>query len=482
MARNDGLPVVIDGVSTAKVGCRVEVRLGNPRNGWSVAALGECGMLTSEFTTARLFGAVTRPLQAFFRLEAASGLLLLFCAAVALLWANLSPESYGAAFDYPLALGAGGFLVTFSLRALINDGFMAIFFFLVGMEIKRELVAGELNTVAKASLPAIAAVGGMVLPAGIFLAFNWGGPGQHGWGIPMATDIAFCIGILTLLKDRVPRALVVFVTALAIFDDIGGILVIALFYGHGVSVPWLEGAVALIALLVAMNRFNVTNGLLYSLVGMGLWYALHHGGIHATVAGVVLGLSIPARPRRASREVLRELARHLSEVEQKRSDTEIDAAEVLAIEEKLEDLQAPINRFVHLLHPFVAFFIMPVFALANSGVSLRGAGVSGMVGPVALGVAVGLFVGKQLGIFALTILAVKLRLAPMPAGASPMQLYGVSVIAGIGFTVALFIAALAYRDGADLLVQAKMGILAGSLAAGVAGYLLLRFAEPSEGA
>ena len=397
------------------------------------------------------------------------------CAVIALVWANLNPESYRATFDYPLVVGAGGAVGTFTLRALINDGLMAIFFFVVGMEIKRELVVGELNSLAKASLPAIAAVGGMVLPAGIFLAFNGGGPGQRGWGIPMATDIAFCVGILTILKDRVPRALVVFVTALAIFDDIGGILVIALFYGHGLNIGWLLGAGALTLVLFGMNRANVINGIAYAVVGAGLWYALHHGGIHATISGVVLGLMIPTKPRRASREVLRELACHVSELDRKPPDEDLDGAEILAIEEELEDLQAPVQRFVHLLHPFVAFLIMPVFALANSGVSIRGAGISSLAAPVALGTAAGLFVGKQFGIFGLTVLAVKLGLAPMPGGASRMQLFGVSVIAGIGFTVALFIAGLAFQGTVELLDQAKAGILLGSLAAGLAGYVLLRF-------
>lgn len=436
--------------------------------------------MTSDRARVRLFGAVVRPLQAFLHLEAASGILLLFCAVVALVWANLHLASYQATFEYPLVLGVGGSVSTFTVRNLINDGFMAIFFFVVGMEIKRELVVGELNSVPKASLPAIAALGGAFLPAGIFLAFNWGGPGQRGWGIPMATDIAFCIGILTFLKDRVPKALVVFVTALAIFDDIGGVLVIAFFYGHGLSVPWLIGAGALTLVLFAMNRAYVINGLAYAPVGAGLWYAIHHGGIHATISGVVLGIMIPARPQRASREVLRELAEHVSLLDQKAPDEELDGAEILAIEEKLEDLQAPVQRFVHLLHPFMAFFIMPIFALANSGVSMAGAGISSLVAPVALGTAAALFVGKQVGIFGLTMLAVKLRLAPMPGNASRMQLFGVSVIAGVGFTVALFIAALAYPDAVEFLDQAKMGILLGSLAAGLVGFLLLRFTRSSQ--
>jgi Na+:H+ antiporter, NhaA family len=438
--------------------------------------------MTVDRASVRIFGVVARPLQAFLHLEAASGVLLLACAVVALAWSNLHPDSYFGVFDYPLVVGAGGASATFTLKTFINDGLMAIFFLVVGMEIKRELVVGELNTVAKASLPAIAALGGMIVPAVIFLAFNWGGTGQRGWGIPMATDIAFCVGILTFLKNRVPRALIVFVTALAIFDDIGGILVIALFYGHGLSVAWLLGAGGACVLLFVMNEVRVTSAVAYGLVGVALWYALQHGGVHATIAGVVLGLMIPARPQRVAREVLRELGEHVSGLEKKQRDEDLDAAELLMIEEKLEELGSPVQRFMHSLHPLVAFLIMPVFALANSGVSIRSAGVSSLAAPVALGAATGLFVGKQLGIFGLTILAVKLHLAPMPGNASLAKLYGVSVIAGVGFTVALFIAALAYHDAPDLLDQAKMGILLGSFAAGLFGFLILRLASRSEGA
>ncbi|HLE71701.1 MAG TPA: Na+/H+ antiporter NhaA [Vicinamibacteria bacterium] len=427
--------------------------------------------------TEQLFGIVVRPLQAFLRLEAASGILLLISAAAALTWANLDSRTYHAVFDYALALGAGGEVKSFTVRELINDGLMTIFFFVVGMEIKRELVVGELNTVAKATLPAFAALGGMALPAGIYLLFNASGQGRAGWGIPMATDIAFCIGILTLLKDRVPHALVVFVTALAIFDDIGGILVIALFYGHGLSLPWLLGAVGSASLLAWMNRRYVTNGMAYGAVGACLWYALHHGGIHPTVAGVLLGLSIPTRTRRPLRDILRELRDHVTQLFDRSSDEELDAAEILMIEEKLEDLEAPLYRFEHLWHPFMAFFIMPVFALANSGVSLEGIGLSALGAPVALGTTLGLFAGKQLGIFAFTALAVRLGLAPIPGKASWLKLYGVSLIAGIGFTVALFIAALAFGGAPVLLEEAKLGILVGSLLAGGVGFLVLRLSR-----
>jgi NhaA family Na+:H+ antiporter len=427
----------------------------------------------------QIFGVVVRPIQAFLGREAASGILLLACAVIALLWANLDAASYGSVFDCPLSLGAGGETTRFTVRHLINDGLMAIFFFVVGMEIKRELVTGELNTVGKATLPAVAALGGIVLPAAIFLAFNWGGEGRAGWGIPMATDIAFCVGILTLLKGRVPHGLIVFVTALAIFDDIGGIIVIALFYGHGLSVPWLLGAGVLGLVLRVMNRAHVKSALAYGVVGIALWYALHHGGIHATIAGVILGLTIPARSQRPPREVLSNLSEHVSALDRKAPDEELDAAEILSIEERLEDLQAPVQRFIHQFHPFVAFLIMPLFALANSGVSLAGEGLSTLVAPVTLGTAIGLFVGKQVGIFGLTLLAVRLRLAPMPGAASTAKLYGVSVLSGIGFTVALLIASLAYPNDPVLLGEAKVGVLFGSLVAGIAGFAILRLIPKS---
>jgi len=419
-------------------------------------------------------GVLLRPLQAFLQLEAASGILLLACAAAALVWANVHDASYRAVFDHPLAIGLGGAIHTFSPRALINDGLMTLFFFVVGMEIKRELAVGELSSLAQASLPAVAAAGGMIVPACLYLAFNWGGPGRVGWGIPMATDIAFCVGILTLLRDRVPRSLVVFVTALAIFDDIGSILVIAFFYGDGPQLTWLLGAAALSLVLVAMGRQHVRSGAAYALVGCGLWYTLHHGGVHATIAGVILGLCIPARARRNPREVLEELDTQVHSLVGKPADEELEGVEIDRLERQLEQMQAPLNRFVHLLHPVAAFGVMPLFALANTGVSLRGLGVASLATPVALGVGLGLFVGKQVGIFGITLLSVRLGLARIPGRESLKKLFGVSVLAGVGFTVSLFISALAYADAPLLLDQAKLGVLVGSLLAGVAGYAILR--------
>jgi NhaA family Na+:H+ antiporter len=423
-----------------------------------------------------LFRAALFPLQAFFRLEASSGILLALSAVVAMVWAN-SPwaGAYNALFDAHLELGLDGMRAGFSFRELVNDGLMTLFFFVVGMEIKRELTSGELRTFSRALLPLIAALGGMVVPALLYIAFNHGTPSMAGWAIPMATDIAFAIGCLTLVKARVGHGLVVFLTALAIFDDIGGILVIALFYGTGLHVEWLLVSAGVLAVLLVLNRFYVRSGMVYLLAGAALWYAMHHGGIHATLSGVALGLFIPALPTRGGREVLEELAGFASQCVREVGDEQVRGAQILYIEERLEDLEPPLNRFVHLWHPYVAYGIVPLFALANSGISLEGMGWGDLLKPLPLGIIVGLFVGKQLGIFLFTWAAVKARVSAMPGGAGLGQLHGVAVVAGIGFTVALFVAGLAFLQEPDLLREAKLGILVGSLLSAVVGYVLLRF-------
>jgi NhaA family Na+:H+ antiporter len=410
---------------------------------WSRAArnatipdLGEEGALDDVRNTTRAaISAAAGPVQAFFRTEAAGGIVLLACALAALGWANLAGESYRLVFHTPVSVGFGSSLAQFTLVQLANDALMAIFFFLVGMEIKHELVDGELRTLPQALLPGIAALGGMVVPVAVYLAFNAEGAGRAGWGIAMATDIAFCIGILTLLRSRVSHALVVFVTALAIFDDIGGILVIALFYGEGLDAGGLAAAAVLAAVLVAMSRARVRRAVAWAAAGVLLWIALHRAGIHATIAGVALGLAIPARP---------------------------DGAE-----------EAPLARFERALHPWVAFAIMPLFALANAGLDLGALDASRLGGGVAVGTALALLVGKPVGILAFALAAVKLGVAPLPRETSVAKLLGAAMVAGIGFTVALFIATLAFPEGSALLDEAKAGILAGSLLAGVAGAAVL---------
>ncbi len=384
------------------------------------------------------FRTVIGPLREFFRDEAAGGVLLLLATIAALVAANS-----GAAGFYERFAGGRVPGLDVEVHALVNDGLMALFFLVVGLEIKRELVEGELSSVRSAILPAIAALGGMLVPALIYAGFNHGRPGAHGWAIPMATDIAFAIGCLTLLKDRVPSGLVVFLTALAIFDDIGGIVVIALFYGHGFRPLWLLGIGAAAAAIVWLGRRGLDRTLPILAAGLVLWILFERSGIHATMAGVLLGVLVPVRS---------------------------------------SDGGEPAERMIRLLHPLVAFGIVPLFALVNAGVSLRGLTAADLLGPVSIGSALGLWLGKQAGIFAFTWAAVRLRVAPVPGGATLAQLHGVSLVGGIGFTVALFIATLAFAEQPELLRQAKVGILCGSLVAGVCGLVVLRTVRPAAAA
>ncbi len=416
---------------------------------------------------------VLGPIRTFIRMEAAGGIALFVAALLAFVVAN-SPwhQGFERLWTTPVELAFGELGFQVSLRRFIDDGLMTIFFFVVGMEIKRELIEGELRTVRRAMLPAIAATGGVLLPAIIFYSLNRGTAGERGWAIPMATDIAFSIGCLILLGKRVSRGLLVFLTALAIFDDIAGILVIAFFYGGGLSVPGLVW-VAVVGLAVyGAGRLGVENALLYTAGGVALWIALHHAGVHGTLAGVLLGLLVPAVTRRPVREVLAGLREHslrTLEVSER-----LDTSDLLYVSDEVREAVPPLQRFEHALHPWVAFLIMPLFGLANSGVSVAGMSIKDLTGSVFLGVAVGLFVGKQLGIFAFTWGAVKLGAAELPGGAPWRSVYGVAMVAGVGFTVALFIANLAFGGEPKLLDEARLGVLVGSLVSGVSGMLVLR--------
>lgn len=374
-------------------------------------------------------------IRALLRGDALGGALLLVAAVVALVWANVAPASYGAVFDDHLPL-----------RQIVNEGLMTLFFFMVGMEIKREVVAGELDSLAKAALPAVAALGGMLLPVAVFLLFAGSGDGRAGWGVPMATDIAFCVGLLRLLEGRVPRSLIAFITALAVFDDIGGILVIAIFFGHGLSLVWLVAAGIVVALTLLLSRRSPRPNLVYGVAGVALWATFHESGLHATLAGVVMGLLIPVR---------RGPPAHAQEVAG----------------------PSPVDHLIHFVHPVVTLVVLPLFALANAGVTVTGLAPGDLFSGLSWGTALALFAGKQLGVFAFTWGAVRAGWAPRPRGASWRQVYGVSILAGVGFTVALFMASLAFADAPVLHQQAKLGILIGSFAAGVAGFWFLRAAS-----
>ncbi|HET6681543.1 MAG TPA: Na+/H+ antiporter NhaA [Gemmatimonadaceae bacterium] len=436
---------------------------------------------------------VIRPFQEFAHAEASGGILLLVCAVAAVIWAN-SPwaASYFDMWETRLVIQAPFFALNETLHHLVNDGLMAVFFLLVGLEIKRELLVGELSSARQAALPIAAAIGGMLVPALIFAAFNAGTPALRGWGIPMATDIAFAIGVLSLVGSRVPVGLKVFLTALAIVDDMGAVLVIALFYNTGVAWGALGGAAIVLGALVALNMAGVRRPMVYMILGVVLWYLFLRSGVHATVAGVLLAMTIPARTRIAPREFLdrgRALMDDFDAADGDNDDTQVvltsraHVEAIHAIESAAEEVQAPLQRVEDALHGPVAFFIMPLFALVNAGVALDSGALAALAGPIALGVMVGLVIGKLLGILLFTWLAVRMGLCVLPVGASVRALIGVAALGGIGFTMSLFIAGLAF-PGAVELDAAKVGILVGSVVAGVVGWAVLRGVgrgEPSVG-
>lgn len=420
-----------------------------------------------------LFAQLILPVQRFFHTEAAAGIVLALATAAALIWANVIDEaSYRALVDTPVAFSVARFGAQQPVALVINDLLMTIFFFLVGLEIKHELTHGHLRTRRQALLPLFAAAGGMIIPALIYFTFNRTGPAAAGWAVPMATDIAFAAGVLTLLKKRVASSVPVFLIALAIFDDIGGVLVIAAFYGKGIH--WLALLFAALACLggVVILRKS-TQPLVILLLGAIMWMLFHEAGIHATLAGVALGLMVPADADRPARDVLTELNTHTSALLQKPADESIDNAEVQSIEAVLVRMEPPVLRLVRLLHPWVAFGIVPAFAFANAGVRFVGVPMDTLLAPVAVGIFLGLVIGKLVGVFVATFIAVKANVSSLPSGMDTRTLVGVSALAGIGFTVALFIANLAFAGQPILLTQAKIGILAGSLVATLLGALVL---------
>lgn len=431
------------------------------------------------------FERIVRPLTVFAKFEASGGILLICCTVISLVWAN-SPwaGSYFHLRHTELVLGFGSARLSEPLEFWINDGLMAVFFLLVGLEIKREMLAGELASFQKASLPIAAALGGMVVPALIYALLNRGGAGAAGWGIPMATDIAFALGVLALLGDRVPASLKVFLAALAIADDIGAVLVIAVFYTAKIS--WISLAVggAFLVALMTMNRSGARHPLIYTLLGLGLWLAFLKSGVHATVAGVLLAMTIPVRTRIEGSEFLARSEMILAGFRSAEaagetipaSATKIHALE--AIESICERAQSPLQRFEHALAPWIKHFIMPVFALANAGVVLGHGAAAAMVAPISLGVICGLVLGKPIGIAAFSWLATRSGVAALPDGVGWRQILGVGMIGGIGFTMSLFLAALAFGNTPEL-ETAKVGVLCASAISGISGALvLLRGGKP----
>ena len=425
---------------------------------------------------------IYQPFKVFAANKLAGAFLLMAAAVVAIVWAN-SPwsETYDAWLSAPFAVTVHGVGLEKPILLWINDGLMAVFFFVVGLEIKRELMAGQLSSVRRAALPAIAAIGGMVVPALLYWALNAGAPTASGWGIPMATDIAFALGVLALLGDRVPLGLKIFLTALAIVDDIGAVLVIAIFYTDDVALVSLGIGAALYALAVIFNRAHVRSPLIYFILGALVWLAFLKSGVHATVAALLMSFAIPSRTRVDGEGFVKRLESRIAELRKVGvpSDRGINTLEQQHIMDDIDaavsDGSSPLLRLEHALVPMVTFLVMPVFALANAGVTVEGSLAEAVASPVVLGIVIGLFVGKQLGVTVFAWAAVRLGIADLPPGVNWPQIYGVSLLAGIGFTMSLFIAGLAFSDPATLQL-AKVGILGASLVSGVAGFLVVRWA------
>lgn len=386
-----------------------------------------------------------RTFREFIQLESSGGIILFATAVLALIVSNTPLEVYyHALFDMPVTVEVGALKLSKPFLLWVNDGFMSVFFLLVGLEIKREMFEGELSSIKKAILPAMAAIGGMVVPALIYIYFNKGNAvAMQGWAIPTATDIAFSLGILMLLGTRIPVSLKILLTAIAIFDDIGAIVVIAVFYTKDISLDLLLLSAGFIIVLALLNRFKVVRYTPYVLVGIALWVCVLKSGVHATLAGIILAFSIPLR-----------------------------------VSKKPGDDISPVRNLEHRLHPWVAFGILPIFAFANAGVSFAGITIEHIFNPVPIGIALGLFVGKQIGICLASYLSIVTGIAKMPHGTSYLGIYGVSLIAGIGFTMSLFIGTLAFGvEPGDYAFLVRMGVIAGSLASGLLGYFVLRWSH-----
>lgn len=420
-----------------------------------------------------------QPIVEFTHAQASSGIVLMACAAIALIWAN-SPwaESYFHLWETPVGFVFGPYAIEKTLHHWINDGLMAVFFLLVGLEIKREIIVGELSSIRQAALPIAAAIGGMIVPALLYLAFNVGTPAAKGWGIAMATDIAFSLGALALLGSRAPLSLKIFLTAFAIVDDLGAVIVIALFYTASIDMTSVMVAAGAFFGLLLLNYMGVRKLFAFALLGIVLWFALLNSGIHATIAGVLLALTIPTRIRldpgdfmRRNEELLEEFQTTEAQDQEPILDERRQGA-LRAIEAACEEVQMPLQRMEHSLHGWVNLMIMPIFALANAGVSFAGFEAKALAEPITLGVLVGLVVGKPVGIVAASWIAVKAGVAQLPQGISWLQIVGAGILGGIGFTMALFIANLAFGTNGDL-EKAKVGILIASALAGFVGVWLL---------
>lgn len=417
----------------------------------------------------------------FIKEESWGGFLLIFATIIALVWANSGFYNF---YNYlwnemELGISLGNFELNKSLHYWINDGLMAIFFFMIGLELKREILAGELSSFKKASLPIGAAIGGMLVPAAIYVVFNYNNPQyMNGWGIPMATDIAFALGIMSLLGKKVPTSLKVFLTALAIADDLGAILVIAIFYTETIHLAELINAGVFIIVLVIANRLGVRRTAFYAIVGfVGVWLSFLYSGVHATIAGVLIALTIPVRTKIPENKYIDNLCVLLDKFEKTKPNnksllTQKQAHLISDIEKLSDDAHTPLQKLEHALHPIAAYFILPIFALSNAGVRIQGNILDLILHPIAIGIMLGLIIGKSIGISIVSKLMVKFKWASLPEGVSWKHIYGASLFAGIGFTMSIFIAHLAFVNE-EFVEIAKVGIFVASFIAAIVGVILL---------
>ena len=406
-------------------------------------------------------------------LEVAGGLVLLAASIVALLWANLATGAYLDFWSTELTVRVGDLVVVEDLQHVVNDGLMAIFFLVIGLEVKRELVTGELSTRQAALLPAFAALGGVVLPALLFIGLSGGGDAARGWGIPMATDVAFALAALAALGRRVPTALIAFLLGVAVIDDIVAILVVAVYYTDAVTLSWLAAALCGLAAVYALQRLGIRYLGVYIVLGFVVWFATLESGVHATIAGVALGLLTPIRPFQQPAAVSVEAIRTAEATDDAPDDPDADAAQWRRLSWLSREAISPLERVEHGLHPWSSFLVLPIFALANAGIVLdRGSLSAALETPVTLAVAVGLIAGKTIGLTAGAALAVRLGLSALPPGVRWAHILGVGALAGIGFTVSLFITELAFADP-DAVAAAKIGVLGGSILAAALGMTLL---------
>ena len=428
----------------------------------------------------KAFKRVSTPFEHFLHAQTTTGLVLMFMTVVALVLAN-SPlaEAYSHFFHTNIVFNVGSWKLSHTIHHWINDGLMAVFFFMVGLEIKREVLVGELSNIKVAILPILSAIGGMLIPALIYLSINAGEVGANGWGIPMATDIAFAISALVLLGNRVPSSLVTFLVALAIVDDLGAVVVIALFYTEQIHFLPLILAGISFGVMILFNRFGIHMILAYFIVGMFMWFFMLESGIHATIAGVIAAMAIPSRPKLTPTDFTSHTRNLLDEYDNYPVATdhtmhEEQKAILLNIKDTIDSVSSPSARLEHDLHLPVSLLIIPLFALANAGISIDFSSISTtIVEPVSLGIIAGLIIGKILGIAGVAWLAIKIGIAKLPEGSSMNQLLGVASLGGIGFTMSIFVADLAFAGNSELIFQAKIGILTASIFAGLLGYIWL---------